>query len=606
MTPDILPPTDRFRRTIDRAVARARAAAIVGRVGRLACAAATAVAIVAAVDLQLRWSGFWAGGSVVAAVVGLLAWRLLDSKLFPWPNRLQIALATEAANPDLGEQLSRAVEFLDAAPAQSAAGAPVSAARAADADATLALRSLAIEQAAAAVGGIGRPSGPELRQEFRWGIAGLLAVAAIWISAAVQPHPWGDCIRRQLVPATALHWPAAGGGPAAGEGPATSRSSGETPYRAPPPIPAATVSAWRRIEAMRRLTATTAGKPGGESAVLDSLRRPLERAAAESRDALAAAPQAVGSGVLTTMAAQLARLGQVLATGADPPAERLDEIRRSLDSLAALARAAAGIADASVLQSRLASILADRFSRHPGLAREYLPQRSGGDLDRLATLQAECLSGIAADLGTLRLADDGTFPVDPPSIAEAARDIADNRLAIAAAAAERMAAALARAADRLGMPAMEARDQAPAVPSRTLRTMAELGRTMLPADDQAAARDGDGTADRGSSAATAAGGPDARGTNAGEPSRAAAGGQGGTPAMGGGMPGAGGRAATTEPTVVAAAGDRQQRVWNLLPARERPEGVRADDVPVAAAYREAVEAYYRALLESSEPGVPTP
>ena len=66
------------------------------------------------------------------------------------------------------------------------------------------------------------------------------------------------------------------------------------------------------------------------------------------------------------------------------------------------------------------------------------------------------------------------------------------------------------------------------------------------------------------------------------------------------MPGAGSEASDEPP--VAAADNRQQRVWNLLPPRERPAGMRADDVPVAAAYRAAVEAYYRSLLESSEPG----
>jgi hypothetical protein len=633
------PIVERFRGRIDAAVAAARAAAVAGLVGRLACVAASAVVAVAALDLALRRPGFWAGGSVVAAVVAVAAWRLLAGFGRRFADRLRIARAFETAHPELGERVSRAVEFLDDLPDGSAARGSDRTVQATPTEprrdgshrpavpemspVTRGLRSLALEQAAAAVDGLGRPPMPGLRAELLWCVTGLAAVAAVWAAAVARPQSWGIAVRRQLAPATAVRWP--------------DRTLPSTPPGQPPasqtaavPVPDATVSAWAQLESLRRQAdAAAAAHAAGKPVPSAELRRLLRKVRDDS--AAAAAGMPAGAAVLHAFALETGRVESLLAAGQDREADGLALLRRSLDRLSALATAAAGIADAAALEKRLASAVGDLFRRQPGVARGDLAPPARDAIDRIAVLQAESLAGIDADTETIRgwKPDAGADAAVENAVTqrlaavtqrleavagatprESVADIEANRLARAAAAAAHAADRLAEAASLLGMPAFDiARDGSAARPaSRAVRPLAELRRLQASADLATAAvgrtdTDGGPMVDAGRAPGDA-GSPGAAGGRAdeGEDSRS-----GGFAAGGPTSGGAEGAAAAGRPADGRSGSkalrplSRQDRVWNLLPDRERPLGIAAADVPVPPSYREAVDAYFQSLLEATRP-----
>jgi hypothetical protein len=135
MTSIAAPSAARLRMAIDRRVATARIVHALGAVGRIGCVAACVWAIAFVADRI-------AGGRVDARVVActVLAAFALATCFFArraiasWPTRLSIALAAERAQPELGERISRAIDFLDDTTAES--------------DGSMTLRVLAISQAA--------------------------------------------------------------------------------------------------------------------------------------------------------------------------------------------------------------------------------------------------------------------------------------------------------------------------------------------------------------------------------------------------------------------------------------------------------------------------
>ena len=633
-------PTERFRARIDAAVTVARAGTAAGVVGRLACVGAAAVVVVAAVDLWLRRPGFWAGGSVVAAAIGLAAWRLLSSPARPPADRLRIAQAIEAAHPELGERVSRAVGFLDAmpgsvrptgqaghAPLQHGGSHPAAGSAPEISPVTRGLQSLAVEQAAAAVDGLGRPPVPGLRMELLWWAAGLAAVAAVWGTAVARPQAWGTAVRRQLAPATALRWPhAVVPAPQPADSAPRSRPDAAS-------VPEATVAVWTQLESLRRLAGSAAERYAtGRPVPFAELQRLLRRARDDSARAIAASNG--GSGVLTAFAAEFGRLERLLAAEDDRDADAIATLRQSLDGLSALARAAAGIADASVFEAWLAGSLDRLFQRQPGLSRDELASPDRDDVDRLAGWQSDCAADIeadgdtirrwvagAADAAAVRAAVQRLDALDLPAFRQAAGDIQANRLFLAAAAASRAARPLAEVASLLGMPAFDATAGAggPRFTSQTPRSLAELRRMQALIDDRlppagpatatageaAVARGAvgdaaDGTQDRNRGPADAGTGVTGRGDDS--PAGASATGE---PTLGGGVADRATEALLSADARAALRGSRQQsrqdRVWNLLPERERPVGITAADVPVPASYRAAVDSYYQSLLEATQP-----
>jgi len=180
---------DALRRSLDRAVTRARAARLLGWLGRTACIAVIAIVVTASIDLALRPAGFPLGRLAVAAATLLAAVVVWRRWIEPVPRRLDAARAAEAAHPHLGEQVSRTIGFLDAA----GGGSPTS----------RMLEQLAVAQAAAALRGIDRVPTPGLRRHGPWIAAGCGGLACLLASVLVAPRPWRDAVHRQIAFATA-------------------------------------------------------------------------------------------------------------------------------------------------------------------------------------------------------------------------------------------------------------------------------------------------------------------------------------------------------------------------------------------------------------------
>jgi len=191
-----------LRQTIDASVAAARSAVVIGVLGRVAVAAAAMVAAMAILDIQLPGSGFWAGGSGVAAVAGLFLWQLAARARHKWPSRLTRAQAAQEADSQHGETISRAIEFLDESLAEESSSQSALQFHSSDAQMSIALKSLAVSQAAEAWQRFGQRPLPGLKPELLWGVLGGLTVAALWVSMQVLPAPWPAALARQFVPAT--------------------------------------------------------------------------------------------------------------------------------------------------------------------------------------------------------------------------------------------------------------------------------------------------------------------------------------------------------------------------------------------------------------------
>lgn len=112
---------------------------VIGRIGCVAAcvwAAALIASRIAGVPVDARRITF-----AVLAATAMAAWFFGRRTIASWPTRLAIALAAEQAQPDLGERISRAIDFLEETTA-AGVGSPT-------------LKALAIEQAADAANRIG-------------------------------------------------------------------------------------------------------------------------------------------------------------------------------------------------------------------------------------------------------------------------------------------------------------------------------------------------------------------------------------------------------------------------------------------------------------------
>jgi hypothetical protein len=307
------------------------------------------------------------------------------------------------------------------------------------------------------------------------------------------------------------------------------------------------------------------------------------------------------------------------ASGADGATAALPaDVRRTGDQLA---RAAA-------VERRLADLLAARFAQAPGVPASALAYRSRHELDDFAAIQTDCARTIAAARDTLATAADGPHRdrllaaigrLDGAEVAdadEAIVHIAANRLRLAAAAADRVAAVVADVATELGAGAAAAAGaragdapggDIPLDPThagdagmrpdgdRSLaRAVATIARFARDADHPREAVDRaavDGRpATTPSSGTTAAGAAAAAGTAPATTQPSAA------------FPGP----ATTPEDIDPPAAPQSPlgRIWSRLPAQERSQAARTAVESAPPAYRAAIDAYYRLLLQSSPESPP--
>jgi hypothetical protein len=168
---------DLLRRRLDRTAATAAAIRMLGWCGRVACIVVLANAIVAVMAM--------AGGPLPPGAARLMIIALticgvtaaLRLRADAPPRRLDVAIAAEAATPQLGERLSRAVEFLDDEAETNARG----------------LKHLALADAAAAAATLPRLPVPGIRAHSAWLAAGCGAIACLaamsswWPQAGIAP-----------------------------------------------------------------------------------------------------------------------------------------------------------------------------------------------------------------------------------------------------------------------------------------------------------------------------------------------------------------------------------------------------------------------------------
>lgn len=282
--------------------------------------------------------------------------------------------------------------------------------------------------------------------------------------------------------------------------------------------------------------------------------------------------------------------------GAARPADTAAESAHAAD----LAAAAATIAACATLEARMTAHLDARFALSPGVARDDIAAAEQGELDQLATIHAETVREIdrgrarvatlAVSVPIARTAAAELAVIDSPTLAAATAAIAEHRLATAAAATSRAATTLAAAARILGHASDEDHDHAlglaAAAPPQTRRLAAALA-----------------AVDRRSTAATAAIVSAARPVDDTQgPARPPA-----APSSAGRGPTAPG-VATAEPRFGGGADDSAEapseaagpvgRVWRRLPERIRPGDARGGEPDVPAAYRQAIDLYYKSLLDA--------
>ena len=336
-------------------------------------------------------------------------------------------------------------------------------------------------------------------------------------------------------------------------------------------------------------------------------------------------PAAWGAAVLRQLPAvhhvpqPAAAAGQTAATS-PPPAE--PSAAADLDLPPAVAEAARRIRAAAALERRMADVLAELFARSPGVPVETLPRESRRTLDQLAAIQTEGLRTIFSDRDLLAAAAEsvGNDPAHGPAATALARanarladldrlalpespsQIAANRLGLAGGVVAATGDILAEAADSLGA--------APVAPP----TVAEITRQP----QRAAAQLVRVTAALERIAASHRRSPDDENTPTGSAAAVPADTMAGTGSDGGAVAttiGDAGRAATTTATTdprfgtgsASSSGSNGsetvatrpiERVWNLLPDRDRSTAGREAYDSMPAAYRPAIDAYYRLLLQS--------
>jgi hypothetical protein len=537
------PVADDLRRTLDRAVWLARGGRLLAACGGWIVAGCLVVAAAAMIDLlsqgRLGIASLPRGTKLavmlaVAAAPAAVAFRQRLAR-DGWPDRLGIALATEARHPHLGESLSRAVDFLahEPAPAERHATGRGETFRSKPVTAR-ALEQMSVELAAAAARDAGGPAVPGLLADAAWGVAGAMAPLVLLASLTFAPAGWADAVGRQLAAAT------------------------ET-------------------------------------------RRTTEQPVAPTAAAAAASP----------------------AVAALPP-----------EAMAAAAQVAA----AAALERRLAELLADHFERAPGVPAEALPRAERRTVDDLAAIQGACLKTIAAAREAIRSAAESIDESSGSAVAVAAaatspRDrllaalvrltacdldaaeaspatISANRLHSASEAAARLAAGLAEIAAELGAApatregaalaaARDGRDDTGmtgplAAAAATLQRIAsEPAGHVQVSRDVVADRPGTATGPSASQAPASARGLDESG-----PDTAAA----TTDPRGGSQP------AVAETAVGAADAVPIERVWSLLPETGRSQSGHRAVESAPPAYRSAIDAYYRLLLQSlpDRPAAPAP
>ena len=166
-----LPSAERLRTAIDRRVGTARIVHGLGIVGRSGCVAAC---VWAAALFAGRVAGIPVDARLVTGIVlaaaALAGWLFACRGTASWPTRLAIALAAERAQPEIGERISRAIDFLD----ETAAGG----------DGSTTLKALAISQAAAAADRIGAVPIAGAARHVGFAVAAALALSLLAIADA--------------------------------------------------------------------------------------------------------------------------------------------------------------------------------------------------------------------------------------------------------------------------------------------------------------------------------------------------------------------------------------------------------------------------------------
>lgn len=278
----------------------------------------------------------------------------------------------------------------------------------------------------------------------------------------------------------------------------------------------------------------------------------------------------------------------------------------------AVAAGAAAIATSAALEARLTAILDARFHDAPGIARDALSAAEQGELDRLAALHADMIPAIersraaivaiAAATPQARAAADLLATIDAAALAAATAAISQHQLATAATITAHTADTLSAAARALGV----ALDDGDGSADLAAATTPPAVRRLALALDDIASRGGP----REASTAPA---PVSPPTTAAERRPGPTPQAGSTPANGERSLadrgtteprfGTGGAEATPEAAteITSEPAGPVSRAWSLLPARVRPADARRGEPDVPAAYRQAVDLYYKSLLESVPP-----
>ncbi len=296
----------------------------------------------------------------------------------------------------------------------------------------------------------------------------------------------------------------------------------------------------------------------------------------------------------------------------------------------AWSRAAAGIRAAAVFEQRMAALLSVLFARAPGLPTRALPREACHELEQLALAQAECHRTVVTDREALvraaeSAAQDSTSPPMAAELGRAVARLADldqfasetaplhiaaNRLGLAGGIVADTAAILADAADALGMPPSPdaGQDRGPsgvtdtAAADRNWRAGASPVARATRVLDRISAAHRQLRPDQTQTLSASAAGMPGTVTVDGEPTSPTA---DTTDPRFGPTPSGPPQTATLtgpEPTTNTPI----ERVWSLMPTAAGPEAARESFDGMPAAYRPAIDAYYRLLLQSFPDSPPDP
>ena len=539
---------DAFRRSLDRAVYQAWVGRILALLGGWLGLAAIIILALALLDLAtggrigsgglpavLRGSGIAVAAGLLAAAVFRRRWSVGQR-----PNRLAVALATEQHAPWLGERLSRAVEFLT----DTAAPDP--------------LESYAPEAYAP------EPESPEPRA------SAAATTRALRHLAVEQAAEAARGIGRLSVPGITADLRLLAAGIA---------------------LPAAL---W--------LSALTLPDPWADAVRRQVFGRP------------ASATAATTAGHVATESS-----GSAVPIAAGPS----DSRPATADRLPpAWSRAAAGIRAAAVFEQRMAALLSVLFARAPGLPTRALPREACHELEQLALAQAECHRTVVTDREALvsaaeSAAQDSTSPPMAAELGRAVARLADldlvnsetaplhiaaNRLGLAGGIVADTAAILVDAADLLGMPPPPdaGKDRGPssgpdtAAADRNWRAGASPVARATRVLDRISAAHRQLRPDQTQTLSANAAGMPGTATVDGEPT---------SPTADTTEPGFGPTASGPPQTATVTGPDPTtsapiERVWSLMPTAAGPEAARESFDGMPAAYRPAIDAYYRLLLQS--------